>query len=145
MRPITGEILIEAPRAAVFDFVANECNEPLYNPNMLRADQLTQGPVGVGTRFTAVMKGPRSTTVAIEYTGFNRPQVLNSLSRTAGMDIEGELSFAAEGNQTRLTWIWRLRPRGALRLVTPLVRALGSRQEHNNWQALKKYLETPRN
>lgn len=142
MRPITGEILINAPTEAVFDFVANECNEPLYNPNMLRADQLTPGPVGVGTRFATVMKGPRSTTVAVEYTGFNRPHLLNSLSRTPGMEIDGGLTFSSEGNRTRLTWTWTLRPRGALRFLTPLVRALGSRQEHNNWTALKRHLET---
>lgn len=145
MKPITGEILINAPREIVFDFVANESNEPLYNPGMLRATQVTPAPIGVGTRFTAVMDGHRCTTVTIEYTGFNRPYTLSSLSRTKGMDIDGQLTFTAEGNRTRLTWVWRLRPRGALRLLAPLVGALGRRQEHNNWTALKTYLDTTRN
>ena len=35
MARINGEILIDRPREAVFDFVSDECNEPRYNPQML--------------------------------------------------------------------------------------------------------------
>ena len=141
MARIAGELVINRPVEEVFDFVADECNEPLYNPNMLRADKLNPGRVGVGTRFSAVMRGRRHTTLTIEWTGFNRPQTLSSLSRTAGMEIAGELTFLPEGNGTRLRWVWRLQPHGALRLLSPVVRAMGSRQERANWSALKGYLE----
>lgn len=145
MKSITGEIFIHAPVGEVFDFVADERNEPLYNANMLRAEKLTPGPVGVGTRFSAVMKGRSRTELTIEYTGFNRPQTLGSISRTAGMEIEGELTFVPEGKGTRLRWVWKLHPQGALRLLTPLVRSTGNRQERANWSALKSHLEaTPR-
>lgn len=79
MRPITGEVLIGAPAETVFDFVATECHEPLYNRNMLRAEKVTPGTIGIGTRLAAVMRGLSRTTVTIEYTGFNRPQTLNPL------------------------------------------------------------------
>ena len=141
MRPITGEIFVRAPVEEVFDFVADESNEPLYNTNMLRAEKLTPGPIGVGTRFAAVMKGRSPTALTIEYTGLNRPRTLSSRSRTAGMEIEGELTFVPEGNGTRLRWVWRLHPYGALRFLIPLVRAIGSRQERANWSGLKSYLE----
>jgi hypothetical protein len=144
VRPITGEIFIDAPVEEVFDFVADEGNEPLYNPNMLRAGKLTPGPVGAGTRFAAVMRGRRRTTLAIEYTGFNRPRTLRSRSRTAGMEIEGELTFVPEGNGTWLRWVWRVHPQGALRLLTPLIRAMRNRQERAHWSALKGYLESAR-
>ena len=144
MKPITGEIFVGAPVEEVFDFVADECNEPLYNPNMLRAEKLNPGPVGVGTRFSAVMRGRRHTTLTIEWTGFNRPQTLSSLSRTTGMEIEGELTFVPEGNGTRLRWVWRVHPQDALRLLTPVIRAMGNRQERANWSALKGYLEAAR-
>ena len=41
------------PPEAVFDFVADERNEPRFNPQMLRAEQLSPGPIGLGTRFRA--------------------------------------------------------------------------------------------
>lgn len=141
MKPIIGEIVIAAPIEAVFDFVADERNEPLYNPNMLQVEKLTPGPVGPGTRYAAVMKGRRRTRVTIECTGFNRPRSLKSHSQTAGMDITGELTFAPQGNSCRLRWVWRLEPHGPLRLLGPLVWSVGNRQERANWMALKKYLE----
>ena len=38
MARIQGEVLIRRPVEEVFDFVADERNEPTYNPNMLAAD-----------------------------------------------------------------------------------------------------------
>jgi hypothetical protein len=37
MTRIEGEIVINRPLEEVFDFVADERNEPRYNPRMLRA------------------------------------------------------------------------------------------------------------
>jgi len=48
MTRITGEIVIEAPADAVFDFVADQRNEPAYNPHMMRSAKVTPGPVGKG-------------------------------------------------------------------------------------------------
>ena len=60
MRPITGEVLIGAPTATEFDFVADQCNEPLYNANMLRAERLTPGAEIEGTlTFTPKGNGTR--------------------------------------------------------------------------------------
>ena len=36
---IEGEIVINRPIEAVFDFVADACNEPRYNPLILRAEK----------------------------------------------------------------------------------------------------------
>jgi hypothetical protein len=44
----------------VFDFVADERNEPRYNPRICRAEKLSPGPVGRGTlRFDPVANGTR--------------------------------------------------------------------------------------
>ena len=48
MARITGEIVIERPAEEVFDFAADERNEPSYNHQMLTVKQLTDGPVGSG-------------------------------------------------------------------------------------------------
>jgi hypothetical protein len=46
MAGIEGEILIGQPVDVVFDYVADQSNEPQYNPRMVRADKITPGPVG---------------------------------------------------------------------------------------------------
>lgn len=48
---IEGEITIGRPVEAVFDYVADQTNEPQYDPNMVRAEKVTAGPIGKGTRF----------------------------------------------------------------------------------------------
>ena len=50
---IHGEIVINRPLEEVFDVVADTSREPRYNPRMHHAEQITNGPIGVGTRFHA--------------------------------------------------------------------------------------------
>lgn len=46
MARVQGEIVIERPVEVVFDCVADQRNEPTYNPRMLRSEKLTDGPGG---------------------------------------------------------------------------------------------------
>lgn len=49
MARIQGEIVIGRPVDVVFYYVADQSNEPQYNPRMVRAEKVTAGPVGKGT------------------------------------------------------------------------------------------------
>jgi Polyketide cyclase / dehydrase and lipid transport len=94
MAHINGEITIHRPVAEVFDFVADERNEPRYNPGMVRAELLTPEPVGRGGRFRAEMRTrPRPVVMTTENTGFDRPRRLASTTRLSTMDIEGTLTL----------------------------------------------------
>ena len=107
MAQINGEILINRPVEEVFDFVADERNEPRYNPRMLRAEKLSPGPVGLGSRFRAVMRSwPRPTTMTTEFRVYQRPRRLASTTRLSTMDIEGILSFDPVPAGTRMRWAW---------------------------------------
>ena len=71
MIEVTGEIVIDRPAEEVFDFVANQENEPQYNPKMRVAKKMTDGPIGVGTLFRAEMTGRgRVVAMTIELTEF---------------------------------------------------------------------------
>jgi hypothetical protein len=50
---IEGAIVINRPVEEVFDFVADERNEPRYDLRMRRAEQISDGPIGVGTTLHA--------------------------------------------------------------------------------------------
>src|SRR6478735_9299669 len=56
MARIEGEIIIGRPVEVVFDFAADQRNEPRYNPRMIRADKVSDGPVGKGTVFRSIAK-----------------------------------------------------------------------------------------
>jgi hypothetical protein len=48
MVKIQGTTVVARPVEDVFDFVADERNEPKYNPRMVRAEKMTPGPVAKG-------------------------------------------------------------------------------------------------
>jgi len=142
--PIEGEIIIERPVEEVFDFVADERNEPRYNPRMVRAEKLSAGPIGVGTRFHAEMRGRRRLVeMTIDITGYERPRWLASTTRLSTMEIRGTLTFEPVPEGTRMRWRWTLEPRGLLKVLGPLIVRMGRRQEQAIWSSLKRLLEAP--
>lgn len=46
------------------------------------------------------------------------------------------------GLGTRMRWSWTMRLRGAMRVLSPVVRAIGPRWEHRNWAGLKQLMES---
>lgn len=145
MARVDGEISIARPVEEVFDLVADERNEPRYNPAMTQVRVLTDGPPGVGTRYAATMAAARGQSVdmTIEVTGFDRPRRLASTTRTPTMLIAGALTFEPDGTGTRLRWRWQLTPRGPYRLLSPLLGPIGRRRELECWRGLKRLMETP--
>ena len=83
MAKIAGAIVIGGPVEAVFDFAADQRNEPRYNPRMIRADKVSDGPVGKGTVFRSAAKFMgRAAEMRIELTGYDRPGRLASRTTT---------------------------------------------------------------
>ncbi|HEX9034734.1 MAG TPA: SRPBCC family protein [Streptosporangiaceae bacterium] len=143
MAHIEGEIMIERPVDEVFDFVADERNEPRYNPRMVLAEKTSPGPVGLGTTFTArTMTMGRPVDMTIETTGYERPRRLKSSTVLSNMAIHGTLSFDARPGGTLMRWCWDVQPHGLLKLMTPLIARQGKRQEEVIWTGLKHYLES---
>lgn len=145
MTAIKGSILIRRPVEEVFDFVADERNEPAYNPQMRSVEKTTHGPVGTGTLWHVVMtSGKRSRTfeLEVEVTEYTRPSRLGSITRMAAADISGALTFVPDADGTLMRWSWQMRPKGMLKLATPLFAAVGRKQEQRIWSSLKAHLES---
>jgi hypothetical protein len=142
MAEIEGEILIGRSVEDVFDFVADQRNEPQYNPRMVRAAKVTDGPVGKGTVFRSAAKSMgRTAEMRIELTGDDRATRLASRTIMRQADVDGTLTFEPALSGTRMRWSWHVRPKGAVRLMAPLIRWLGRRQEQAIWTNMKRYLE----
>jgi uncharacterized protein YndB with AHSA1/START domain len=149
MALIEGEILIERPVEEVFDFVADERNEPRYNRRMSAAELLTPEPIGTGSRFHAEMETMRRTVdMTVEFTRFDRPRLLalTSQSVTRGgrgrpMVVGGSLTFDPVAKGTRMRWAWQVETPGPMKLLRPIIVWMGRRQERRIWSALKRLLE----
>ncbi|WP_063628878.1 SRPBCC family protein [Amycolatopsis taiwanensis] len=143
MGRIDGEIVIGRTMDAVFDFVADQRNELLYNPAMTSAQQVTGGPIGKGTRFVAFAESMgHPLEMTIEFTDFDRPRRLSSRTTTARADVTGTLIFEPVPGGTRMRWSWRIRVKGLRKLIAPVLVAVARRQEKTIWASLKRHLET---
>ena len=142
MTHVRGHIDIASPMEAVFDFVADQANEPTYNPGMVSSEMVTPGPVGEGSRFRAVARSAgRQVPMTIELVDFGRPEHLGVLTSLDGTIIDGTLDFAPCPGGTRMTWDWDVRTTGLVRYAGPLIGYLGRRQERQVWAGLKQHLE----
>lgn len=142
MAHIEGDIVIDRTVDEVFDFVADERNEPLYNRRMIRVQKLSAGPIGLGMRFSAEMSQRRGTAeMTIECTAYERPRRLSTTTHLSNMEIDGTLLFEPVPEGTRMRWLWDVKPRGLLRLMGPMIARIGRRQERTIWAGLKRVLE----
>ena len=143
MARVEGEIVIHRSVEEVFDVVADERNEPRYNPRMVHAELISEGPIGLGARFRAELETMgRVMPMVVEFSGFERPWRLASVTRSSIMETEGALTFESVPGGTRMRWSWDVRPRGVFKLMGPVVGLIGGRQERRIWGNLKRLLES---
>ena len=139
---IEGETLILRPPEVVFDFLADETNEPRYNPRIVRSRLLSSGPIGKGTKFLACFRSAGHMAPAlIEYLDYRKPERLVSVTRMRWADVRGELGLVPAPSGTRLQWSSDLRPAGFARLLTPVLTFVARRQEKSTWANMKRLLE----
>ena len=142
MAKIKGEIVIGRPVDLVFDYVADQTNEPHYNQQMVRAEKITAGPIGKGTQFrSAVASMGRTAEMLIEYSRYEPSTLLASTTTMKQLDISYTLTFEPDAAGTRMRWSGKVRPKGAYRLLGPVITWMGIRQEQRIWSNLKKHLE----
>ncbi len=115
-------ILFHRPVAEVFDFISDFRNGPQWQSGLMGVGRLTDGPLGVGTRFTSVRKAMgRKMESGIEYEAFelNKKLVLKSYSGSS--PFKQTFLFEKEGEGTRLNSLFELELGGLMNLAEPLV------------------------
>jgi hypothetical protein len=80
---------------------------------------LTAGPIGVGTRFEAefLNGGP----MTVELVRFEPPVIWETLAHSRRLDAKGEGQISATEGGSRLVMRMELSPKGALRLLLPIL------------------------
>jgi uncharacterized protein YndB with AHSA1/START domain len=143
MGRISGGVTIDAPVEDVFDMVADERNEPRYNPRIVRAEKVSEGSVAAGARFVVQPKsiGTRGK-MTLEIQDYDRPHRLHNIVRSSYMKVDGTVTFQEVQGGTRLTWDWDTALVGPMRVLSPLLSVVGPSWERRNWLGLKQYMES---
>lgn len=112
---------------------------PEWNPRTRRIDKLTDGPVGLGTRYEGEwVKGDPMT---IDFVRFQRPTSWATVGRARRLVASAEGQIWPTPGGAHLALRTRLQPQGALRLLRPVLGPIMRRREDRNLQAIKAALE----
>jgi len=138
MTVIRNSTILPCTPEEAFDYLPDLRNELEWNPDCTRMEKITDGPVGLGTKYRAQWVG--SPLVEVEIVDYQRPRMWK-----AHNDGPLEINFAAtlepvtEG--TRLSVDMGVRPHGWFRLVFPAFVLLLRRQEKDNMRRIRETFE----
>jgi hypothetical protein len=138
MAVIRNTVLAPCTPEQAFDYLSDQRNEVEWGSTCQAVEKLTDGPVGVGTRFRAKWKG--SPAAELEILTFDRPRSWTVVSR-GGVDVHftGTIEPTAAG--VRVTGELRPTARGLYRLLLPVMVLLLRRDGPATEQGMREALE----
>ncbi len=142
---IQHKIIIEmnCPVEKAFSFLAEARNLRAWQTDLVENEQLSAGPLQVGTRFRELRKtGPRLSEIEAEITSFEPPHRF-ATQTVRGMQARVEYTFEPVGNQTKITYLFTLRTSGLMRLLEPLLAGQIKKGNEEDLQKLRALLERP--
>ena len=136
---IQNSVLLSCTPERAFDYLTDLGNEADWNPDMDHIEKVTDGPVGVGTKWIATWKSAPKP-VEVEMLEHDRPS--RWVARNGGpleVNLTGRLEREAGG--VRLHVDFDARPHGPLRLFFPILLRKLRKGEAANMQRIRTALE----
>ncbi len=105
MPVLEQSVLIARPASEVWDFLADPANWPSWESSMLEMEQVTDGPLRLGTRWRGATRvlGKRIDWVA-EFTEFDPPKATVSKSVESTIDFTTTMRLEEVDGGTRFTY-----------------------------------------
>jgi uncharacterized membrane protein len=143
MIKIESSIVIERPVEQVFAFLADLENAPKWQSGLTDSTKLTDGAIGVGTKFREVIRiVGRPVETVCEITAYEpgrRMQFKSNSSKVIQYTVE--YSFHAVGNDTRIEATGETQLGGLWRVIELLFAGEVKREAKAELQRLKEVLE----
>jgi uncharacterized protein YndB with AHSA1/START domain len=134
-------IHIDRPVEQVFGFVVDAKNLRTWQSNLVENEQLTKGPIGIGTRFREVRSmGPRQSEIQVEITDFE-PNIRFATKTLSQPQATVNYTFEQEGGGTRLTNKFLMVTSEDMRPLEPSLSDSIKKDTDSNFKKLKHVLE----
>jgi hypothetical protein len=135
------EWIARTPRE-VFDFIAASENAPKVVSSVKSMDKLTEGPVGVGTRYreTRMMNGKEAQS-ELEIVAFEPYQKYSMKNVTEGIETVYHYTFQPEKDGTHIDLVCEVTASGVKKLMVPLVVFILKKEDGDHLQRLKQAME----
>ena len=134
---VTATTRIACPPEDVFDMLADLRNDRKWNSRVSRAELRSPEPIGLGSRFAIVNGG---TEYVVTITSYDRPSRL-VFEASGKPDLTIACALTRSGDETELESDFDFRPRGALKLLFPLLAPVIRRDVPKQFASLKALCE----
>lgn len=133
--------VIDRPPADVFAAIVDLESYPRWNPTTKAARKLSTDETGEGTRFELTIRGFGKTVQ--ELRGFERDRRVTLVPDIKALTGGHTFMLAPEGGATRVDHELEMTPRGAWKLIAPVIPMIGRRNLRETATALKGWVERP--
>ena len=133
---------IAKPPQEVFEYTIDIDNAALILSNVTHAEMISNGAVGLGSRFreTRTMNG-RATTSELEVTTFEPPHQYAATLEQSGIYATYLYTFRPEKNGTRVNLSAKVSANGVKKLMLPIVVSFMKKADGDHLQRLKHAVE----
>ena len=133
---------LNRPVEQVFAFLADYQNLRTWQSDLIENEQLTEGPLRVGTLFREVRRtGPSQSEIHGEITDFE-PNKGFSTKTSTKPQVTVSYSLEGENGGTRLNYKFVMLTSGMMRLLEPLMAGAIKKDTEQDFQKLKHILES---
>ncbi len=130
---------INRPVEDVFKVVADAGNFADWNPTIKASSRLDAGDVRNGSRFEWQLRGFGK--VVQEFEEFERNKRVRIVPRLKKLSGGHRFTFTDLGGSTRIDHELEMRPKGAFRLMAPMIARTGRKNLRATAEALQAFLE----
>lgn len=137
-------VQVDRPVAEVFAYLTDPESLAEWQTNVVSVTKETAGPVGPGTRFREVRRGPfgRRVESIVEVSAYEENRRFDLRIVSGPLPIDGRNRFAPTGRGTRVHFVAEGELRGPVRLARPILARLVLRQFQADYARLKEALES---
>ncbi len=137
-RPIRNSVVIRCSPEEAFDYLSDHRAELEWNPKCQSMEKLTDGPVGLGTKYRAKWKS--SPYIELETVAYDRPRSW-TMHNGGPIEVSFDCRLSAVPVGTRLDASFTPTPHGWFWLVFPMFLFAIRRDEKANMRYLRDALE----
>ncbi|MBI5105113.1 MAG: SRPBCC family protein [Solirubrobacterales bacterium] len=131
------------PPEAVFDYVTDPAHLAEWQTSKTHVEQVTPGPVGLGTRVRERTKPPggKEFEQLVEFSEFERPSRFGTHIVDGPQPIDGRWTFTPDADGTRVAFVAEGELRGPMRFLGPVVQRVIARQFAGYHDHLRRNVE----
>lgn len=139
---IEHSVVINRPIEGVFAFVSDIEKLPQWAAEIVEVKIVSEGPVGVGTTFSDVVKEfGRRIEATLEVTEYEPNSKLTFKAIAGPIPVEVRHIFEAVEGGTKVTLVQKAEVGGFFKLAEPLLARMAQRQTETDLSNLKNLLE----